>query len=269
MAIMGGLAIAGLVTSIYGMVSGAQAAKAEAKSRKEIRETNAAAANTVRDGNNILGAAKGNLSRWIQSVNNNKLLASGANSLEEAEVNFRRQRDASLSGDFARQIQVQEQAGIAAASRGFSGGIGVAAMVGASTALRGALIDQGIKNVQDQQGYDQARRVGHIQSQMIGGLDNSVILDTLDVSKNVTFDESAPTGVNTAQAIQLLGQGLKIGAGFVAPTPPVTDHFAFNLSTAGVDTGLLGSFPTPQQGLDVSGASGLYSGSILKTTPQF
>ena len=53
---------------------------------------------------NIASSAQGNLARWAQSVNNQRVLEAGGKSLEVNAINFGRQMDAALSSGFSTSI---------------------------------------------------------------------------------------------------------------------------------------------------------------------
>lgn len=149
---------------------------------------NADTKNRVRAAGNLAEAAQGNLARFTQSVNNNRALKAGGEAEEALTVNAIRHNDAAMRGDFSDDIRSAEQLGHAAASAAASGVSGsVVDMVNTSTALRDSIVKQGVADDAASESYDVSRRAGNIMSQVVGGLDSSVILDSLDYNQNVAF----------------------------------------------------------------------------------
>ncbi len=265
-----GIAVVGLLVSVAGIVSGSRDRKYAAAKDRELRAANASAANITREGNNIASQARGNLARWVQSVNNNKVLTSGGHSIEEAQVNYRRHQDTLNYGSFSQQIQAAEQLGTAAASRAMSGNHVVANMVGASTSLRGSIMAQQLTNRNKMMEYDHVRRVTHMQSQMIGGLDQTSIFDNIDLAKDVTIQETAGTAIPVQQLGGLLTSAKDtykaVATLMEPPAPPATDHFAFSIKNT--DTQGL----SLENSFDTMGSYSLASGTpplAPPTTPQF
>jgi phosphoenolpyruvate-protein kinase (PTS system EI component) len=244
------LAAVAAVAGIYSAVTNGQQAKEDIRSRNELRKANASAANVVREANNTKAAALGNLARWMQSVNNNRALDNAALSLEQVKTNYLRQVDSSRAGDFQRQLQMQEQSGAYVAARAYNGISGnVADMVGGSMALRQAMAEQTTAQYYQTAEYDQKRKVQALNQQLVGGLDQSLILDALDYNRNVTLEEAAPS--STAPVLAATFQGLSSLAGAAGShtaspqTSPAPDYFAFDfskkaglLSPTGVDTSM-------------------------------
>lgn len=168
-----------------GLVNG-QFGKTQAKNNNLIADVNAAAGNKVRAAENSAAAAKGNLQRWVQSVNNNRTLDNGGRAMETTLVNARRTQDAQLRGKFSQTIRFAEQEGAAAAAQAAAGISGsVVDMVDTSTALRNAITSEMMDRDIAAGAGDVGRRIGSIFSQMVGGLDSSIMLDTLDYGKDV------------------------------------------------------------------------------------
>lgn len=159
---------------------------ATARANNMLSGVNAREGNAVRGRKNEAAAAQGALARFVQSVNNNRALAAGGNAQEALVVNALRQSDAMAGVSFSESIRAAEQAGHAAASQASAGVDGdVVDMVNTSTALRDSIVRQSIADNQDAAAYDASRRAGLVMSQMIGGLDQSVILDSLDYNVDV------------------------------------------------------------------------------------
>lgn len=168
--------------------------KAEAKIASQLSKAQAENANLVRTEANKLAAATGALARWTQSVNNNRRLDQGAKEREAALVNYRRQMDAGVHQRLSESIREAEAMGSAAARQAASGVTGsVGDMVSASIALRDSISRQIVKDRQGMADFDQRRRLANIQSQMVGGLDNSLIFDAIDYNTNVGQTYTAPS----------------------------------------------------------------------------
>ena len=173
---------------------GAKSAQASAQAFNRLSAASTAASNKVRVTSNAATAAQNTLARWVQSVNNNRQLQAGGESLEAGVVNYRREADSALTQSFADSISSAEQQGAAAASQAAAGvGGSVVDMVNGSVALRDSIVRQSIGTQRDQQAYDVTRRAGLIMSQMVGGLDNSVIMDTLDYTRDAAQYQTVPS----------------------------------------------------------------------------
>lgn len=163
-----------------------QGQRAVAEANTRISKTNAEASNTVRKASNAFQAAQGGLHRFIQSVNNNRILDSGGQALEANVVNYRRTADQLLTQSFSDSISQAEQAGAAAAAAAQAGiGGNVVDMVDHSTNLRNSIVNEQARVRGEQYASDTGRRAATIMSQTIGGMDQSLILDQMDYNKDV------------------------------------------------------------------------------------
>jgi hypothetical protein len=179
---MGGISVGGA----FGAGFGKAATDASINANNQISEVNARTGNKVRQASNAAAAAEGNLNRFVQSVNNNRRLKAGGDAQEALVVNAARMGDSQLAGRFSDSIRDAEQVGHAAASQAVNGvGGSVVDMVNTSTALRDSIVKQSVDDNQNAQSWDISKRAGVIASQMIGGLDSSVILDRLDYNHDV------------------------------------------------------------------------------------
>lgn len=180
--------------ALGGWVSG-QLGRANARIENRMSAVNTEASNKVRVAKNAAAAAESGLARWVQSVNNNRMLDSGGDRLEETVVNYRRQDDRLLTQSFTDSIAEAEQAGNAAAAQAVSGVEGsVVDMVNGSVALRDSIMRQQAENLRGTVNYDTARRAGSIMSQMVGGLDQSLIMDSLDYNEDVATTKYVASG---------------------------------------------------------------------------
>jgi hypothetical protein len=210
-----------------------QASRVIANRNNDINSVNVNAQYHVREASNSLEAAKNNLARWVQSVNNNRMLDAGGQQLEAARINYRRERDAVSREDIGSSLQRAEQAGSAAARQAFSGtGGNVADMVNASTSIRNSFVAEALKDRSQQMDFDAVKRAGAIASSMVGGLDNSIILDSFDLNKSYTTVQPV---FNTMQNV-VRGIGSSMGA--VNQTQAATGTAPTGAPTAGVGEGI-------------------------------
>lgn len=175
----------------FGALLGHGATNALTRANNRLSEINARTSNATRQASNAAAAAEGNLARYVQSVNNNRALEAGGSAQEALLVNYLRGRDRQTAGNFSDDIRSAEQAGHSAAAAALAGVDGnVVDMVNGSTALRDSIVRQSVEERQSAQAYDVSRRAGNIASQMVAGLDNSIILDRLDY--NVDYAKETP-----------------------------------------------------------------------------
>lgn len=151
-----------------------------------VNEANAYANNLVRAANTKLKAARGSLSRYNQSVNNQRVLESAGSQAEAATINYRRVRDSTTNDNFEQQLQFMEQTGAQAAAAAFTGlRGGVADLVAGTTALRKARIEQRAAEAAKQGDWDASQQQKHILQAGWDSLDHSEISDDLDYSVDV------------------------------------------------------------------------------------
>jgi hypothetical protein len=175
-------AIAGAVQGTIG----SDAFNAAVDANNRISSTNAKARNSVRQASNLATAAQNSLARWIQSLNNNRMLDAGGAQLEASIVNYRRSNDAFVTQGFSESIRQAEQAGAAAAAQAAAGIEGnVVDMVNGSTKLRDSIVNQQMEDMGLLQASDAAKRAGDILTSTVQGLDGSIIIDMLDYNIDV------------------------------------------------------------------------------------
>jgi hypothetical protein len=202
-------------------VIGSKAFRAQVRANNMLSEVNANAKNKIRTAQNAEIASRNNLARWMQSVNNNRTLDSGGDALEANVVNYRRQQDSALSQDFSSSIRSAEQEGASAAAAALNGVDGnVVDMVNGSVALRDSIVSEQVKQFRGMQAYDTARRAGSIMSQMVGGLDQSIIMDTLDYNTDIATHEHEFSALQYG----LLGMIQHMGGVSTDPSPKKDDR---------------------------------------------
>lgn len=164
---------------------GSEATRAQADINNRLSKLNAEVGNRLRRESNTARIAEGNLARWVQSVNNQRQLDTGGEALEQNTVNYLREVDMATTREFSRGIRGAEQLGSQAAAQAAAGVDGaVVDMVNGATALRDSIVGQQILDSKNYQAYDYRRRAGSIMSQMVGGLDNSIVIDSLDFNRD-------------------------------------------------------------------------------------
>jgi hypothetical protein len=189
-----------------GWING-QYAKVQTKWDNFFSNLNADSANRIRDSKNELTAAKGNLARWAQFVNNNNILKAGGKNLEANLVNHAREQDAMLSGNFEDSLRYAEQAGMQAASAGAAGVSGSTVdAINAATALRNSRNAQMRSDFADMSNFDTSQRARSIMDSMVGSMDQSIILDGLDYNKSVA--QIAPEFSTIAQMLRGAAAGM-------------------------------------------------------------
>lgn len=180
-----------------------QRAVTEQQNRQSAAE--ARFSNNVRGAGNAFAAARGSLSRYLQSVNNNQTLAAGGEALEANLINARRTEDTLSEASFEDQIRAAEQLGQQSAAAAFVGaGSEVADAVSVSTRLMQQRAALDAERNRDFRIYDTARRAASIQTQTIRGLDTSLIFDSLDYTMDVAQKQKA---VNPWQSALLAAAG--------------------------------------------------------------
>jgi len=203
--------------------NGSAGVSGAAKANNDVLEAQSKDTNRVRVAGNAFAAAKGAVSRYLQSVNNNRTLEAGGTALEANIVNARRTEDAFTRGSFEDQIKRAEQLGQQSAAAAFAGvGGEVADTISVSTRLMQQRAAREALLSRDFRLYDTARRAASIQSQMIQSLDTSLILDSLDYTINTA--KQTPVGNPTA-------------AGFAAAAGSLMSNASLFVSA--------GSTPTP------------------------
>lgn len=195
---------------------GNQTAKAQAEIDSKLSVVNAAATNQVNRARNVEITARNSLSRYVQSVNNNRHLDDAGDAFTANLVNGLRSMDAEVNKSLLADVRTLEEFGAASASQAAVGAGGqVVDMINSTTALRSSISRELSRQSVDAARYDVATRSQSIMSQMAGGLDGSLIMDQLDQSRAYSQKRTAPSD---GQAIfnAVLSTALKAGVGNVA-----------------------------------------------------
>lgn len=185
-----GVAAVGAVVAVAGAEGEAGVAAANTAGGRKIAEQK----NKERGHNNLASAAKGGLARWAQSLQNQRHLTAGGENLLALDTNFNRQRDMILRQGFVKGANYAEAAGAARASQAASGARGsVVDNVNAATALRASMAEQETRDVLDMQSRDIIVKRNAVRSQMIQGLDSSVILDNMNGTPATSQVQQGPS----------------------------------------------------------------------------
>lgn len=234
------LAASAAMSFIGGMSKGAMD-KAQAEINTKMSREQAKNTNKIRGATNEFKAAEGHMARWAQAINNSRRLDAGGSNLESAVVNYQRQAGARVTQRFSDSIREAEAMGAAAAAQGASGVTGaVSDSVAASMALRDSIARQQARDFEGMANFDQRRRTAGIMSEMIGGLDQSLIFDALDYNVDVGQTQQGPNPYMaglTAAAPALMQMGANLGPKSTPGVPtqapaPITaskPKFTYNL----------------------------------------
>lgn len=173
--------------AVQAAVSYSQAADAKRKAETEnaIRASEAELTNQTRKIANGRNYAVDSLNRWVQSVNNNLALRSGGEALNANTTNRLRTGDYRTQRAFSGSLREAESAGAASVARAASGVNGqVASMIGGTMALRNSIVKEQLRRQGVSEDDGMARQAGMIMSQMVTGLDNSILTPSTDYSSN-------------------------------------------------------------------------------------
>lgn len=175
----------------------------EAEIAKLSDESNTRVNNIIRESNNILAAATGSLSRYMQSRQNQVHLKNTGKELEAITTNMLRLQDAAQTGALERRIAAAEEAGAMSASVGAAGiGGGTIQMLNSTMNLRSAMVEQLARTEQKQQKYDMSLAREATKEQMILGLSDVQFLDNINMmeyqSRNIQVPSNASVFGNAA-----------------------------------------------------------------------
>lgn len=224
---------------------GNQTGKAQAEIDTRLSAVNAAATNQVKRAQNLEGMAKTSLSRYVQSVNNNLTLDDGGDAFTANLVSGLRMMDSEVNQKILNDVKTLEEFGAASASQAAVGAGGqVVDMINSTTALRSSISRELQRQSGEVAAFEVGQRSKSIMSQMVGGLDSSLILDSIDTSQAVAQRKYAPSN---GQAIfsSVLQTAVKAGIGNVAewgaqqlgslmgPSSSGGSQFSFNTTRLG------------------------------------
>jgi len=210
-------------------------AESAADDENYMRKTEAGLTNATRTMANVREHAIGSLSRWTQSVNNNLALRAGGKALEANTVNSRRAKDYRTERRFSSSLSEAEAKGAASAAVGASGiNGGVVDMVAGTIALRSSIVNEQLRKQGISEDDASAQRAGMIMSQMVNGLDNSIIYPNRDNNVNVAQEVKSPSAMSTYAP--LLMSAAKLGGDWLSKRGPSSWN-----STQGTDPSITGN----------------------------
>lgn len=162
----------------------------------QLSAVSATAANKTTAAQNIAAVAGGAVARWQQSVRNQRILAAGGQALEESTLSAAHEAAAFSRSTFTQSIAAAEQAGRAAAMRGFSGlSSNVADTVNTATTLQHSFAMQQAQLHHDQTQWAAAKQRSVVLLNTIRSTDSSFIMDNLDYTQHVAQQFYAPTAM--------------------------------------------------------------------------
>jgi hypothetical protein len=175
-----------------------KASRDAAKKANEIAQLNAKLGNDLTNASNAAEAAKGNLQRYMQSVNNNRRLTAMGEAESANTVNSLRTADVATTQGFSRDIAAAEQQGSAVARQAAAGlGGDTADQVNRTTALRDSITKQMYTERTGQVASDEVLRAGAIAHTAIGGLDGTIVPPSLNYNRAVAQLQSVPNQFTT------------------------------------------------------------------------
>lgn len=235
MALPVALAVAGVAMSALNMYS----QREQVKANNRVRRAQADAEDTLRPAKNAAAAAQSSLALWSQSVNNQRRERASGLQLEAGAVNSARASTAQVGQVFAGSIRAAEQAGAQAAASASSGVTGhVVDMVAGATALRRKVGEESAAQFAGQVAYDTQRRAAELSSQLVTGLDTSMVMAGLDYNQTILQQQrqisNAEIGITAAA--QLASDLYKPGP-TAAPAQGAVPDFGVQLGEQGGNIG--------------------------------
>lgn len=214
-----------------------------------LSQVTADATNQVKRGRNIEEMARNGLSRYVQSINNNRTLDDGGDAFTANLINGLHNQDNEVNKKLLGDVRTLEEFGAAMASQGASGAGGqVTDMINSTTALRASISKELALQSGESMDYAIIQRGKSIMSQMVGGLDGSLIIDQIDTGQAFAQKQYA---MSDGQAMfnSVLTTAIKAGVGNVA------EWGSQQLGKLGKDTGMWGD-SAPKYGSLTSGSGG-------------
>jgi hypothetical protein len=195
----------------------ADQANKQAKDRNKLNKAKADSDNKTRATQNIAAIQADQLSRWVQSVNNKMALKSGGASLDANTINTLRRQTDRAGGAFANSVQQAEAFGAQVATSAHSGTTGsVVGIVAGSMALRDSIVKENYRRIGITETSDAQQRAGVIYSQMVNGLDHSIITPSLN------WNISQPDVYNTQSDAAIAASTLLPAVATAVMNPSIT-----------------------------------------------
>lgn len=168
-----------------------RARKKQAQAANMVAEAQAAASNMARDSRNLQEGTQATLTRFAQSVNNQRLLDTAADSRAAAERTIARARDARSINTLSGRMAAAEMAGEIAASTAFNGVTGGAGnMIAATSALRAAISEEAARRHGAEQEFELVEQASAFTKNAILGMDRHVVADNIDFGEDVASHQN-------------------------------------------------------------------------------
>lgn len=149
--------------------------------QKKVDKANAYAANTLRDGQNELAAARNALANYTKSVNNQRAMQVGGDTLNVLTQNFARAMDQSLKGSMQQQLRASEEVGATAAAAAWAGvGGSSVRMVQQTQRLKHQWMQDEVAKARDYQNYDFKQQRSQVGTSMAQSLDYTLSMAGMD-----------------------------------------------------------------------------------------
>lgn len=174
------LAAAGAMSVMKG-----NAARMQDKVGSVLGEAEAQSANIIREGKNMERAAKGSLSRFMQSENNRRILNAAGMRFNSAQEELMRTQDFGIEASIERQLAAAEVSGALAANSAFAGAAGGAVdVLMQTTRLKNARAEQMQMKKQRTITYEQVKQMTGIIPQAVASMGEVQFDDGIDKSVN-------------------------------------------------------------------------------------
>jgi hypothetical protein len=194
----------------------ANEANDKSKVQNSIRKVEAELANKVRDSKNSVAAQVDKLQRWVQASNNKLRMQAAASAIEANTVNASRRGSERMRQKFSSSVQRAEVMGQQAAATGLSGVAGpVTDIVAGTLALRDSIVTENLRRQGLSEDFDTARRAGALMSQMVNGLDNSILHPSID------YNQATPNLLHEKSGNEMFAPILaNLGVEYLKQEPP-------------------------------------------------
>ena len=177
------LAVAMVAMNAANAFSQASTARSVARARDRVANAESDINRRIQMGANALEAATTNFERAMQGAGNRRLLEEGGRAIAVELQNAAREADFASGAAFEQSIQGAEQQGAQVAAAAFAGvGGSTVDAITTATSLRRARAADTAKTYAGYQQYDSAARRMQLAEQVVGGLDQSILLETFDLS---------------------------------------------------------------------------------------
>lgn len=218
---------------------GNQSAKAQAEIDTKMSKVNTELSGKTTRAKNVETMARNNLSRYLQSVNNNRVLDDGGDAFTANLVNGLKGADQRANQRVLEDIGALEQFGAASAAQAQSGTGGqVVDMINSTTALRSSISRELERQSGESANFEVGQRSRSIMSQMVGGLDGSLIIDSLDTNQayEQSYSSSNRSAISSSliEMLPALAGSFGGGAGAAASSGA---KFGFNAAQFGSSAG--------------------------------